>query len=460
MYLNDFVLQHLIRLQTVTLDGGVSDTNINSLHDILQTQRRRTRLLAKLTEVALAMTSDFQAEGHRLIFRHGIENLPDATLSRICVIIYAGTISERALALERFQLVCRRFRKIALGVAQLWSFFDDRMSPERMVLQSSRCGNVAASFNIRRRYTLPPLMVCRCERWNALVRSVSRWSSGVVDLWGVASMELQHECLTVFEGWQLPYLTTLNMRIIDDDFTRNIISSWEIPQLERLVCNSTRGFSPPLTRPLKALELSIIDLFYREWFSDASQFLTRPNITSIEHLSLMIVLPSFSHEAFWRADAAPIIALDRLEELTVTTQIDTVPSQIFTVLQMLQMPNIKRIDIRTHVAVFMDSAFFSWLDATANSHLETVSAAIFNAPTEFLDDIKAQILFCLSGSSKMDNDAQRRLRVIVTERKITLSPLIVASPIIARSCIWPVEEQDSWRNAISSCKRPESDYVL
>ena len=96
----------------MTPSDSLSDENINSLHTILREQRQRTRLLAKLSNVALAMTDDFETEVRHRILHHGITNLPDALLSHICVLVYAGTgmIPEHLLALERFQLVCRRFR--------------------------------------------------------------------------------------------------------------------------------------------------------------------------------------------------------------------------------------------------------------------------------------------------------------------------------------------------------------
>ena len=94
------------------------------------------------------------------------------------------------LALTHFQLVCKRFRSVALLVPYLWTYVDDRMSVDRITMQMSHRANYAGDMGFRISYNPSLAPTCKCGQWGLIRLHSSRWTNAYVEMTDVAGYSL------------------------------------------------------------------------------------------------------------------------------------------------------------------------------------------------------------------------------------------------------------------------------
>ena len=388
----NFVLN---RLQS--LGDSVDVRKIDRAHDVLQDQREISRLLSTLSEVSQAAANRFQAEVQRRFFQHGISKLPCKIVIKICELVHIGTVDQRAQALERFQLICRRFRTISLGHASLWTYIDDRMSPERMDLQISRCADEAMSFHILHG---PAKRGCTCETW-AKIRGLRHlWTIGEVEF-RAGSEGLDHNCLSTLEGWELPRVTQLKLTIVDHPFAGAVVASWALPVLGHLAYYSKPSVPLPFARAVKSLDF--FACCNESWLERIAQLLATPLAASVTCLSITCK----TNEVYdgEEPNYVPVVIPEQVQELRIDAIHGMIAHNFFHQLELIELKNVKDITVKVDRSAFEISSVYEWMKdwykVLGKYPLRSLSVLVLgDVPIMDNHDIRSAVYNCLSEANE------------------------------------------------------------
>ena len=256
-----------------------------------------------------------------------------------------SSAKHHAITLGWFQLVCRRFRDVALNRIHLWSSVQDDMPVERMELQVLRCPDIVMPFHISypKDRTNQNSDCCFCNRWEIVKKYSLRWTRGFISL-GWLQPSNDHFCIEQLRMLRLTSLTMVKLKAVEDDRIWTIISSWQFRSLEHFHCEGGSALTLPLLSPLKRMVLSFGTFGIRDVLST----LACPASSSLTELTLKFTSVSIDDAILGFRDTVERITLGCIRKLVV--MIDrTSRTEVFQLLQKLHVPNATNVSIQVHV---------------------------------------------------------------------------------------------------------------
>ena len=327
----------------------------------MREHRRKALLLSWLSQSLQDATNIYQENVIRQIFQYGLKRLPDEILGDICEILCEDTSSAKhyAITLGRFQLVCRRFRDVALDRVRLWTSVQDDMPVERIELQILRCTDVGMSFHISypQNRTNRDGDRCSCRKWEVIKRYGHRWTHGYIFIGNVPPYD-DHFCIEQLRFLCLPSLSTVKLNVVDDDRICSTLLTWQFPRLEQF--HSERGpiLALPLSNPLNKMVLQFGGFSIRHLIS----VLSRPTALSLTELTFKFSSVFVNDLAFGFPDASESIRMGRIHKLVVMMD-RTFPTEGFQFLQLLEVPNVAQVSVQVDFRLTFLPAFYDWLNA-------------------------------------------------------------------------------------------------
>ena len=357
---------------------------------------------------AATRTDTFPAELQNRLFQHGMAQLPNEIIAIFCVLLFAGSIGERTEAVERFQLVCRRFRDVALGISQLWALIDDRMAPLRMDLQASRCPDATPTMSFRV-LRFDGTRGCKCERWRKIKELSHHYISGKMIIWHESLVD--HDCFMQFEGWNLPFLSQLWIEMPDQPGLHALTTGWEIPSLKYLACTSTTRLSLSSSKLLKTLNFCVED--HANWFEHSTLFLAQPPFSLVR--KLLLGLETRDTQPGDLPEDAPVVMLEHVVDLYVCTLHGEVLASTFSMLQLLATPNLRDVTMEVHTEMTTQPAFFDWLRTLKRYRLRSVLITLADGMAGIDDEQKTSIIECLLDNNTMVQGDQHSQMIVVVQ---------------------------------------------
>ena len=316
----------------------------------METIRRlkdNTKVLALLCMSMFKAAARVESATRSAIFCYGINSLS----SEIIAHIFSYLIDDCGAPATNFQMVSRRFRRIALSFPRLWTNIVSSNPIEFSRLQIQRSGQLPLSFTTHFYSEPDSTFDCQCE-WFRLIREhAHRWRAGKFCAGEDGSSvfcttdgsNTTCDCISKVKNLRLPSLEELDLY----DACRNpgfapIVSSWSLPSLTYFECS----WPPYLTyfSPVNQL----VHLRYRpddygNYITDHLDFFRTPIGSSLVILSLEVSEPGED----WSIPASIVpIKLEQLRTLNVKNTSHRREDQedcpfIASLLSLFKIPNVE-----------------------------------------------------------------------------------------------------------------------
>lgn len=278
------------QLQIVSFRPMTSSECIASIHRMKTLLRGLGALVTSLEEALC----DFQAQALPTIFHEGIDSLPSELLARI----FEMTCEQGKTAHIQISQVCKRFRDIAVNHAPLWTYISSKLSVKwvQLHLERSRGCGLTIDYSFCRDYVFTPnLSSSGCpsciQFLNTVIEHKERWTSVRFDLWhALVSPVPRGPNIYALNELHLPALRRLDVSAdnVDQLDIAQVLSSWRMPLLQRLVCGyHTLDLVPNLIHPLKSLRFSYTGMSFVSTYRGLVDALSHPNLQSIDELTIV-----------------------------------------------------------------------------------------------------------------------------------------------------------------------------
>ncbi|THG99851.1 hypothetical protein EW145_g7187 [Phellinidium pouzarii] len=306
-------------------------------------------------------TSLQQPEFEPELFCEGINSLPDEILSFIFVFAYEKYLWETGhLMGGALALVSRRFRRIALDIPILWTYYSNhciKKEQNEICLQRSRNAGLHIGLFITP-YNLDESVVFFL---NTLTRHAHRWRTLIVHFDNPHAVRLNNGLLgRRFPGLKLPSLTSMTMighdPFVDSDhyFNRpDFFGDWDMPNLHSL----TAVTRVPVSRisTLKTLRFCVHGIDDNFFFNRLFDYLN--DIKTLQILELVLLQMTIYNKYELRDMTAGRSRLLALTDLSLDIFDQYNFSDVMTV---MTLPVLERLKLTLHFAFNKDDRQHVW----------------------------------------------------------------------------------------------------